>query len=483
MSTTYVITWGDTLGEIAKRHNVTTKELAQVNGFADPDRIYVGQQLIIPAKRPEWRRQVQPAVYSCRIVDPNWHPIANLRTRMVVDGKDVIHTTDADGCLPLVEAKQADKPVQIHVAKRDGGEKHIQTLQHTPGKQRVTLVSPTLKVETKSRPHEGPAHPSLLDTLISKADAAVDEIKHVVKEIFVKPEVKPGQTAPQRNEKGHPVETIVLQCPNPHNLDLGSNYIYSNAILTASSRSGIIPQAIAALIDAEAGRDKNGVWNRYATNSKSSARGMTQFLRGTWLSEALRAGTYLHEQAFNMGLVDHYPGKGFCVSLSSGKHLSREYIDKHNTAWIEDDANGKKLLDLRNDPMFAINAAVDYGMANLKALAHMGFKLGGLNDGEKAKLLYLTHHLGSGDAKGFINATITESRAKKLLITQVGPKEANKKAKDLDGRYVAAHREWLIFFIDVLKIRPREYCCDKALIPTAKTLPNIITSIGGKLPK
>lgn len=241
-----------------------------------------------------------------------------------------------------------------------------------------------------------------------------------------------------------------------------------------------MPQAIAALIDAEAGRD-NGVWNRYARNGKSSARGMTQFLRGTWLSEALRPGTYLHEHALSSGLVNFYQGKGFCLALANGKYPNRHDIETHKTEWIEHDAKGKILLDLRDDPMFAINAAVDYGRANLKALATMGFNLGGLNDGEKAKLLYLTHHLGIGDAKHFIIATISESRARNLLVTQIGQK-THTLVEDNDGSYALAHREWLINFIDERKIRPKEFCCDRSVVPISKTVPEIIVIIGGKLP-
>ena len=50
--TTYIVQWGDTLSAIALRFNTTTQLLAQANGIVDPNRIYAGQQLIIPTGEP-----------------------------------------------------------------------------------------------------------------------------------------------------------------------------------------------------------------------------------------------------------------------------------------------------------------------------------------------------------------------------------------------------------------------------------------------
>lgn len=44
----YVVRSGDTLSMIARRYNMTTQSLAQVNGIGDPNRIYVGQRLWVP---------------------------------------------------------------------------------------------------------------------------------------------------------------------------------------------------------------------------------------------------------------------------------------------------------------------------------------------------------------------------------------------------------------------------------------------------
>lgn len=46
--TSYVIQYGDTLGQIARRYGISWRVLAQVNGIRNANLIYAGQVLIIP---------------------------------------------------------------------------------------------------------------------------------------------------------------------------------------------------------------------------------------------------------------------------------------------------------------------------------------------------------------------------------------------------------------------------------------------------
>lgn len=43
----YVVQYGDTLGAIAKKYNVTVEQLMKWNNIQNPDILMVGQQLII----------------------------------------------------------------------------------------------------------------------------------------------------------------------------------------------------------------------------------------------------------------------------------------------------------------------------------------------------------------------------------------------------------------------------------------------------
>ena len=48
-----VVEPGDTLGEIAKRFDLTVEEFMRANGIDDPNKLAVGQQLVVPHKRSE----------------------------------------------------------------------------------------------------------------------------------------------------------------------------------------------------------------------------------------------------------------------------------------------------------------------------------------------------------------------------------------------------------------------------------------------
>ncbi|MBS0969547.1 hypothetical protein JK232_11660 [Nissabacter archeti] len=92
--------------------------------------------------------------------------------------------------------------------------------------------------------------------------------------------------------------------------------------------------------------------------------------------------------------------------------------------------------------------AIDYGVHNLDALEKAGYRIAALNDAEKAKLIYLAHHLGLTDTIRFIKGTITEAAAERLLIAQVGADKAGSIADDHRGSYIEGHRGWLLEFID-----------------------------------
>lgn len=49
VTTTYVVQRGDTLAGIARRFNTTVATLMRLNNIRNPDRIYVGQRLLVPA--------------------------------------------------------------------------------------------------------------------------------------------------------------------------------------------------------------------------------------------------------------------------------------------------------------------------------------------------------------------------------------------------------------------------------------------------
>lgn len=157
-----------------------------------------------------------------------------------------------------------------------------------------------------------------------------------------------------------------------------------------------------------------------------------------------------------------------------------------------------KILGLRTNAEAAIMAAVDYGMSNFKALESSGYNFDNLNDGERAKILYLTHHLGSGDANRYLAGTIVEDDtysearphhprrliargAKTLLIAQVGTDAAAKRAKENGDNYIIAHRLWLSNLIDA-GVNFKNFACDPTKLDDVRPLLDIVTIVGGKNP-
>lgn len=69
---TYVVQAGDSLSRIASRHGVTAARLAEANNITDPNRIRVGQKLVIPGAAP-----AAPATAAARSAPQVAAPVAS----------------------------------------------------------------------------------------------------------------------------------------------------------------------------------------------------------------------------------------------------------------------------------------------------------------------------------------------------------------------------------------------------------------------
>lgn len=309
---------------------------------------------------------------------------------------------------------------------------------------------------------------------------------------------------------GQPVTVVVgPECPNKDKLRLGRNNVYRKAILDAAKRLGLIPQALCALMDCEAGKvteripklgpdgkqlkDKKGkllttkireLWNANAGNAQSGAAGLTQFLASTWLGHVLIPGLYIHTQSVANGWVrKETDAKGrskWVFVLADGKTTTTPY-SKRST-----DDNVKKCLAMRMDPTWSINAAADYGNTNLKILEKKGFKLAGLNDMDKAKLMYLMHHEGEGNGPLFISNTLGTAKGgvaklRRTFEIQLGGNGAvlaGEKIEKADGDVEVAYRLWLSKFMDDNFKQADKYFCSDPI--RAVTLNDLLETIGGE---
>lgn len=312
------------------------------------------------------------------------------------------------------------------------------------------------------------------------------------------------------SKAGQPVTVVVgPECPNKDQLRLGRNNVYRTAIVDAAKRLGLIPQALCALMDCEAGKvtehipklgpdgkqlkDKKGkllstpireLWNANAGNTQSGAAGLTQFLASTWLAHVLIPGFYIHTQSVANGWVrKDIDAKGYSrwmFVLSDGKTTTAPYA-KRST-----DDNVKKCLAMRMDATWSINAAADYGNANLKLLERKGFKLAGLNDMDKAKVMYLMHHEGEGSGPLFISNTLAKAKGgieglRSKFAIQLGGNGAVKATEmigEADGDVEVAYRLWLATYIDNNFKQADKYFCSAPI--RAIVLNDLLESTGGK---
>jgi hypothetical protein len=214
---------------------------------------------------------------------------------------------------------------------------------------------------------------------------------------------------------------------------LGSNAGYTQAISVAAVRTGIPAPALAAIVNAEAAKDADGRWQTYSRNPRSSAAGLGQFLSGTWVGEAERAGTWLHNVAAGKGWLD-----------GSGKVTSEAR---------------SALLALRYDGGTAIQAAADYAKANLTHLRAAGIQIGDSVE-SIAQSAYVGHHLGLGDAIRFLSTGLDPARARILLRAQIGTSAADERIAEA-GSATRAHRDWLLGYV-ARRIQPDRFAASFA---------------------
>lgn len=215
--------------------------------------------------------------------------------------------------------------------------------------------------------------------------------------------------------------------PAGDNLDLGPNAAFAPAIARASSRAGLSPALLAAIVDAEAAKLPDGRWNPASRNPRSSASGLGQFLTGTWLGEVRRQGSWLQREASDRGWLTP------AGTLREGARAA--------------------FLALRFDPEAAIQATADHAAANLQRLRASGIRPQG--PAGEARAAYLAHHLGLGDALRFLGSGLSDARASRLLAAQVGSAAAERRIAQSGGA-AEAHRAWLTGYID-RRIQPSRF--------------------------
>lgn len=420
-----------------------------------------------------------------------------------------IDLTKCDGAVivrsPKTKAKVSVQPHQqvVGAAKKPGAAKPSASAP-APGKSASQPETTPQKVDTD--PSWWSANGAL-----HKAWAWVTS-QHLFADASAASLKKSAGTSGGLNSSGQPVSAVMgPESPNKDNLRLGRNNEYREAILTASKRLGLIPQALCALMDCEAGKvseklpvlnpdgkpakDKKGnpifqtireKWNAQAGNAESGAAGLTQFLASTWLAHVFLPGYYIHEKSVANGWVkqeaDAKGKKRWVFVLADGSTTTTPYGKRS-------DGNVKKCLAMRMDPTWSINAAADYGNANLKVLEKAGFKFNALNDMERAKVMYLMHHEGEGCGPLFVKNRLRDrkdgcggvERLRQVFELQMGKSGKTRVAELVDqahGDVEKAYRRWLSKYIDKNFSMSSKYFIKSPL--KVGELSDILDDIGGE---
>lgn len=201
---------------------------------------------------------------------------------------------------------------------------------------------------------------------------------------------------------------------------LGANARYAPALAAAAARTRLPATALTAIVNAEAAKAPDGSWKLYSRNPRSSAAGLGQFLSGTWESMAATKGTWLNGVAHAKGWLNDAGGV-----LPSARSA---------------------LLALRYDAEASISTIADYARQNLNALERAGVPIGDSAE-SVARVAYIGHQLGQGDAVRFLKNGLDSKRARLLLNAQIGPTMAERRIADA-GSAAAAHRNWLLDFVN-----------------------------------
>jgi hypothetical protein len=483
--------------------------------------------------------------------DGNDFPIADMEWFVTLPSGDVCTAkSSAQGAIAVELPPGASGEAKVEVKDHTGKRQEVCTVDVAQCKAGAIIRSPKVVADATPRPHQQPApaakkapppapapakkpenqagktEPAKVNMQAPWQDAWAKALRWLSTSVHLPAHssagngtasAKPAETAPPAtlvtktlSTAGQPVTVVAgPECPNKDCLFLGRNNVYRTAILDAAKRLGLIPQALCALMDCEAGKvkevvpllgpdgkqlkDKKGkllsqtlheLWNANAGNAESGAAGLTQFLGSTWLSHVMRPGFYIHTQSVANNWVrqdkDKKGNAQRVFVLADGTTTTTPY--NHRSS----DANVKKCLAMRMDPTWSINAAADYGNANLKVLETAGFKLKGLNDMDKAKLMYLMHHEGEGNGPLFIKNTLAKGRGgvaglRKTFVLQLGGNgEALVKARvdKADGDVEVAYRLWLATYIDdTFRPASRYFCKDPKPM---KDLTDLLELVGGK---
>lgn len=347
---------------------------------------------------------------------------------------------------PSSSNTKSDTPVQrsnnnVDTPPHETSNTHTQNVPHPQDTSHQSSENP---VKQKPRP----AQPSQPHVSTSKPVNAPDPAQHTSSAAPTVPTKQPEKVAEVvRTEGGKPTYNIAQIFSEKNLLLHPDNDKYRKFIITAANKYGFTPQALAALISAEAALVKGTKeWNAKSYNDMK-AGGLTQALEDTWLDA--------------------------CKGLGELKRtLVYERVQSQNIQ------SRTEKLNLRFNPELSIDFAPAYVIYNInifKKTFNMD-KVEQLPPEDKAKLAYLAHHEGAGGAYKLIMSTKNYTWGN--LQNQAGKSAVPTYQKLFPNDPTNAYRYWMAHYIDS-KIVVTNFMVNKGSIKV-KSMEEIIVSLGGK---
>jgi len=141
----YTVKQHDTLAKIAEKNSVSVKELCKINGILDPNKIKIGQKIAL-------KKELVCGV-EFQFLDKDCNPLRDTKVKIQHGNTETISNTGKNGMPQKIVTESPLDIVSIYIQRVGGGWKKITSVSSDWGNKLVTLVSPKVKIETKTQPH------------------------------------------------------------------------------------------------------------------------------------------------------------------------------------------------------------------------------------------------------------------------------------------------------------------------------------------
>ena len=135
----------DTLQKIAEKNSTTVKELCLINGIKNPNKIKIGQKIAL-------KKEVVCGV-QFQLLDKDSNPLRNTKVKIQYGNKEIISNTSENGIPEKIVTDSPMDVVSIYIERVGGDWKRIMSTTSDWGNKLVTLISPKLKITTKTQSH------------------------------------------------------------------------------------------------------------------------------------------------------------------------------------------------------------------------------------------------------------------------------------------------------------------------------------------